>query len=153
MSRHSRGFQRERKEGRGNSWGVERSVKEHLAPRRDRYLNDRVWGGIHWAWNKAPLLGQLFFRGKLIPPFPRSFSISLFFLSCSALSSRLHPPSPSLSFPSPWHPCDRNPQREVLPKESASPLTPPSMILPRSFSRTRCTEGECFPQSTTRSRR
>lgn len=127
-------------------WGVERSAEEHLAPRRDRYLNDRVWGGVHWAWNKAPLLGRLFFREELISSFSRSFSVSISFLS-PRLSSRLHPPSPSLSFPSSWHSCDRNPPREVLPKENAPPLTPPSAVLPRSFSRIKCTEDECFPRS------
>ena len=47
-------------EGAEVSW--KRLEVVELAPRKDRYLNDRVWGGIHWAWNKAPLLGQLFFR-------------------------------------------------------------------------------------------
>lgn len=136
MTCHFRGSQREKK----GTWGVWKGAWRnisHLA--RDRYLNDRVWGGVHWAWNKTPLLGQLFFREKLISSFSRSFSVSIFLLS-PAFSSRLHSPSSSLSFPSSWHSCDRNPPREVLPKESAPPLTPPPTVLPRSFSRTRCTE-------------
>lgn len=50
----------------GSRRGCEIGTAE-LAPRKDRYLNDRVWGGIHWAWNKAPLLGRSFFRGDPVP--------------------------------------------------------------------------------------
>lgn len=62
-------------------------------PRRDRYLNDRVWGGVHWAWNKAPLLGQLFYREELISSFSHSFFVPISFLSPAFLEA-----SPSVSF-------------------------------------------------------